>query len=295
MIRMTELPVNDLDTLLLPIYVQCVYMHLAEQKDMWECESHTHTHCEFGYVYKGRGVFHIDGTDYEVTAGDLFVIPQGVSHYEVHDEHTPFEIMFLMVKHHGERSEELDQLLYELRGKAAIVQTRRLKMIMDDIYEEIGGRHKGYLSMIDGKLKSLYVLLLRQTLPEADKSEAAAGDRSSIHRNKQVIAQVETYLEENYTTRCTVETVAQHFFYHPKYLSALYKKETGLALSEYIARKRMERTKTWLAQTNMPIELIADKLGFSSPQHLYKRFKQDMNMTPLQYRKLAAELPQDPF
>ncbi|MBO7344363.1 MAG: AraC family transcriptional regulator [Clostridia bacterium] len=39
------------------------------------------------------------------------------------------------------------------------------------------------------------------------------------------------------------------------------------------------------SDTNEPLEIIAETLGFSSATHFMTSFKQMMNMTPTQYRK----------
>jgi two-component system response regulator YesN len=95
---------------------------------------------------------------------------------------------------------------------------------------------------------------------------------------------IRRHVRETIEQSCRVEEVARHFYYHPKYLSQLFKKESGQPLSEFIASVRMERAKELLRHTDRPVEAIALQLGFSSSQHFYKRFRQQFGTTPIRYR-----------
>ncbi|WNR46813.1 helix-turn-helix transcriptional regulator [Paenibacillus roseipurpureus] len=284
MIRFEQLPLSDLDHLFLSTHLQCVYMHLAEQDDRWECTRHTHDHIEFGYIHKGHGQYHIGEIEYRAETGDIFVIPPGVTHFEVHDAEHPFEIMFLMVKHHGDRAAELSQLMERLQGKIRAKQQHKLKQIMNDIYAEIMNREQGYVSSIDAKLKTLYVQLQREVFPHQPRLAAPSAFAANEERNSIILTEIKEFVSSHLDQKCTVAQVAQHFFYHPKYVSLLFKKETGQSLSDYIMAAKLERARELLTQTNESVETIANMLGFSSLQHLYKWFKQHTSITPLQYR-----------
>jgi quercetin dioxygenase-like cupin family protein len=45
-----------------------------------EIPSHAHPHEQVGYVVSGKVIMTIDGKDYELTAGDSYAAPSGITH-----------------------------------------------------------------------------------------------------------------------------------------------------------------------------------------------------------------------
>ena len=295
MIRQTELPISYMDRLFLDIQLQCVYMHVAEQKDRWECEFHTHEYLEFGFIYKGTGLYHIDGVDYQASAGDVFIIPAKVEHFEINNPECPFEIIFFMVKHVGRNVEEFNDNLGQFKGKVHLTQGKKVREIFDNIYDEIVIKSPGYIAFIDAQLKSLYILLYRQIVAPEGPGLNESQKLTSSERNLRVLEKINEYLLLHMDEKCSIESMAQHFFYHPKYLSQIIKKETGKTLSDYIQSMRIDRSKELLSQSDISIEQIAEKLGFSSVQHFYKRFKTEAGITPNMYRNKYLNAPRDPL
>ena len=71
----------------------------------------------------------------------------------------------------------------------------------------------------------------------------------------------------------------------PGYLSRIFKKETGMSLSDYIIQRRITIAKQLLAKTNLPVTTIAQKIGLSYASYFTKLFKEKVNMTPQEYRQ----------
>jgi AraC-like DNA-binding protein len=71
-----------------------------------------------------------------------------------------------------------------------------------------------------------------------------------------------------------------------KYLSDLLKKETGKSLIEHVHLYIVEIAKNRLLNSNAPISQIAFSLGFEYPQHFGKIFKDNIGISPKEYRNL---------
>jgi two-component system response regulator YesN len=79
--------------------------------------------------------------------------------------------------------------------------------------------------------------------------------------------------------------LANAVFLHPDYISRLFKKETGLLISEYLQQKRIEYAKQLLTQTNQSVTDIALAVGYSNISYFSTTFKKIMRMGPIEYRK----------
>lgn len=56
----------------------------------------------------------------------------------------------------------------------------------------------------------------------------------------------------------------------------------------YVIQRRVERVKTLLRHTDLPISRIAYETGFASQSHLATTFKRNVGQTPGVYRRSVA-------
>ena len=82
----------------------------------------------------------------------------------------------------------------------------------------------------------------------------------------------------------TLKDIANHFNYHPNYISALLHKETGRKFTEILLEKRMERAVLLMKNTTLSIEEISAMLGYSNHSNFYKAFKEYYGVTPRDYK-----------
>ncbi len=83
----------------------------------------------------------------------------------------------------------------------------------------------------------------------------------------------------------TLKDIAEHFHYHPNYISALLHRETGRKFTEILLEKRMERAVLLMKNTTLSIEEISTMLGYSNHSNFYKAFKEYYGVTPRDYNK----------
>ena len=95
------------------------------------------------------------------------------------------------------------------------------------------------------------------------------------------------YIDHNLQQPLTVRMLAEELHISPTYLSALFRKETGMAVSEYIRRKRVDTAKTLLQYTEFSCLEIAEYLCFSTDSHFSRIFREYTGATPTAFRKAA--------
>lgn len=87
------------------------------------------------------------------------------------------------------------------------------------------------------------------------------------------------YMGENFST-VTLGEIAKQFNYHPNYVSALLRRETGKTFSELLLDLRMERASLLLEGTDLSVARISDMLGYSSPSNFYKAYRAYFGHSP---------------
>ena len=85
----------------------------------------------------------------------------------------------------------------------------------------------------------------------------------------------------------SLTVVAEAVGISPAYLSALFKRETGKNLSEYITEVRIERSKELLCCTSKLIYEVASDVGFQDYRYFSQIFKKYTGQTPRQFQNNA--------
>ena len=92
------------------------------------------------------------------------------------------------------------------------------------------------------------------------------------------------YIQLHSTEPLTIDVLAKRLGYAKYYLSALFKKETGCSVGDYIKITRIERAKVLLKNTDLNVEDIWAEIGFSSRSVFGKAFRSVVGMTPREFR-----------
>ncbi|MBO9604877.1 MAG: response regulator [Paenibacillaceae bacterium] len=133
---------------------------------------------------------------------------------------------------------------------------------------------------------------LSQLRSWAQRFAAAAADAigGSGKDVSAVIARTMQLIRERLHTNVSREQIAAEVYLNPAYLSRLFKKETGLSLSDYMLVQRMELAKRLLKESNLKISGIAEAVGYDHFSHFAKMFKRVAGVSPHDYRKTYRDV-----
>ena len=92
-------------------------------------------------------------------------------------------------------------------------------------------------------------------------------------------------IESDLTADLSLKAHAAFLNVNPSYLSTLFKKETGMTLTEYVNRKRVDQAIFLLNATDMQIQTIAQYCGIPDVNYFTKTFKRLVGKTPKEYRQ----------
>jgi AraC-like DNA-binding protein/ligand-binding sensor protein len=87
--------------------------------------------------------------------------------------------------------------------------------------------------------------------------------------------------------------IAEHVHVSTNYFSKFFKKATGMGFSEFLARVRVENAKNKLADPMLPINEVADQVGFGSLSQFNRAFHRYAGCSPREFR--ATLLQQHSF
>ena len=102
---------------------------------------------------------------------------------------------------------------------------------------------------------------------------------------KKLVEQIRGYVEDNLDQSLTVNDVATALFMNGDYLSRLFKSETGTSLKEYILQRKMEAARLLLTTTQLPVSVIASRLGYDTFSYFSQVYRRCMGISPSDERK----------
>ena len=116
------------------------------------------------------------------------------------------------------------------------------------------------------------------------------GELTEIRRigtESNLTASIVDYVQQHYASDLYLERVAQGLGLSVKYISKVFKEQTGRNLSDYINEVRIQHVKDMLVNTNMSIASISEAAGIYSRSTLIRLFRKYEGVTPSEYRELA--------
>jgi AraC-like DNA-binding protein len=106
------------------------------------------------------------------------------------------------------------------------------------------------------------------------------------------VANAKKYIQAHVEESITLEQVVAHVGVSRFYFCKLFKRATGMTLTEYVTRVRLERAKTLLVDPALRVSEIVYAVGFGSIPRFNSVFKRYVGMPPTDYRAtLRSPLP----
>lgn len=152
----------------------------------------------------------------------------------------------------------------------------RLKNSFEDMFCECIEPNVCSHELIESYLNIIFIEMLRNYQGEQESN--------SNKNSKRYITEVLRFINEN-PCDCSLESLAKHFNFNPKYLSRIIKTSTGKTFKNLQLEIRMNKAESLIRNSDLPINIIAEECGFKNLNFFYKKFQEVYNTKPALYRK----------
>ena len=105
-----------------------------------------------------------------------------------------------------------------------------------------------------------------------------------VEDNRSVAERLKEYIESHIGENISRTTLAEAVYLNPDYLARLFKQEMGVSVAAYLLERRMERARYLLQETQKPVGLIAEELGYENSSYFSKLFRKTYGVTPHELR-----------
>lgn len=247
--------------------------------------------CRFFYVLNGKGMLFTEKGDFALRADTLCYYPSGCAYHIRSDEKEP--LFFITVNFDfTDTYRQDDGTLRPVPEKAFDKAAERPSykdeeavfsspfsvdgavFLRNDFLRLSARREKGgpYERALCSSLLKVIILELAEYLSHQEKAAKPA-----------LLAA--KYVQKHLASPLSVKTVAAHLGYHPYYLGAVFKKSTGESLTAFIHAARIKSAEELLLHTDEPINVIAERCGFTSADGFAAVFKKRNGLSPSAWRR----------
>lgn len=103
-----------------------------------------------------------------------------------------------------------------------------------------------------------------------------------------LLIDVSNYARHHLSEPIDVAGLAKSLYLSRTYLAAKFKRESGMTLSAFLLKEKIEEAKRLLRYTDKLASAIAAYLGFSSQSHFANTFKKHTGRSPKEYRRIHS-------
>lgn len=254
-----------------------------------------HPYCELLHITEGQAVLEWMGCEYAAPSPSLFLLTPNTPHQLVRFRQ-PVQFWYIELDvTPADSFPTVEQAIRWNRLQESLdydsADMRGMRQTLDALHTSLalkgrGGRGSGFdpgeydeeIALLDIR-KALR--LIRNCLLRADKLPASVrGDKTT----KDFIQSLMRHMESSYCEPIDLASLSGRVHLNSSYLVRAFKQETGVTPMQYLNRLRLSAAISYLANTEMGIQRIAEATGFNSIHYFSRLFKLKFGMSPQQWR-----------
>ena len=252
---------------------------------------HWHPEIEIFFITSGKANFQVEAEQFVIEEGDVLLIKPNTLHGS-HDcfwtklefRAVVFDYSFLS----GMANDRIEQkylqpLLAQEQGRYILLREKNsiqkaLFEMLNKTFFVFDEKEKGYELLVRAYLlQVVYDIIIFQ---EEEIQPVKANTRKS-----EMIRKIVGFVEENYTQRIVLNSLAAYLSVSEGYLCRFFRENFHMTFVEYVQRVRFRKAERLLKETDDPVGKIALDVGFGSGNYFTTEFGKLYHTTPQKYRK----------
>ncbi|WP_127579490.1 helix-turn-helix transcriptional regulator [Paenibacillus koleovorans] len=249
--------------------------------DNYPAHNHDETY-EMYYLLDGSRRYWIKDQFYRLEKGQLILIDRTDVHQPLDDSYRDGIIIAFNRKFldgHIESIPELLNIFTDIKLlRLSAAERSFIESLLTKMLREYNKREFGYMDYMRISLLELLLWMQRHVHHERSNREI---HRNPLHRK---VGDIAKFIAASYSDPLTLTMLADMFHISPFHLSRLFKLVTGFTFVKYLNNVRTSESQKLLRDSEFSITDISQIVGFDSPTHFGRVFKELTGCTPSQYR-----------
>ncbi len=262
---------------------------VTEWQDDWPL--HTHDGFEIYFFQQGIASYIIGNDIYQLSPGDMLIFSGDVLHRVNPIRSEPYVRSYVNFTAPYLKELLSDEVLERLLSIFATPnglllrwdasESEEIDALLKLVYTEREKESYGYEFMMKSTLAHLLFKIYRRS-----KSIYLLQDPVNSSMKESNVKRVLQFINTRFHETMQLEDIANALHLNKYYMCHCFKEITGHTINNFITRRRIDEAKKLLANTNDPLTVVSEKIGFSNSIHFSRTFKQFVGVSPQQYRKL---------
>ena len=247
--------------------IRLAYIALLQLGANVKQDSVSHNITEIMCVKEGKGVFVVNGEEYNVVKNDMLIVNPDTLHYEK-SLSSDFEVYIMGIENFV--LESVNRIIPKK------MESGRLLYFLEQLILDLENQENDYIE----NAYFLFSLIIN----ELTKSGEFIPQRVIKSGANELCSIIKKYIDSHFLEDLSVEMLSRKFYANKTTLMHNFKKYYNIAVKEYIIKKRLEESENWLKISNLTVAEICYKCRFSNPSYFNKYFKSKYKMTPKEYK-----------
>lgn len=263
------------------------YTELLDQT----CVEFPHIHTDYEIYYSLEGILNlkVNNKTISLPADHFVLIPPSLQHGSIYEPNTPKKYFVIVFSFHHHNHKNVS-----FHYDKAFMSTLHDNIKEDDFYvskdktqcrnlipliqKELETKGLGWQLMIRSYYLSFIVNSFRNIITSPISNENNFAELN-------IAIEITKFMHNNYHKNISLQDVADAMYMTPRHISRIFNEYFGTSFGKTLSIYRLNYAKNYLCDTDYPVEKIATLVGFSSPQSLYKLFKEREKITIKKYRE----------
>ena len=237
-------------------------------------------------ILGGKGVLCVDGVEFPLHHGQMFVTKPGEDTWYRADEQEPWSYCWMtydgrLAQHYTESAGFYDHV----NAANCNVDQRQFFLLVQRLLDH------PELTLSNELLRlGLLLEFLSLAIESAQKQLPPSLREREISADVYVDYAV-TYILSN-SANVKISDVARYIGINRSYLTSIFKKKMGVSPQEYLMQCKLDRACQMLRGTDASVQDISHRVGYENPLTFSKVFKLRYGMSPTAYREEMKPLEQ---
>lgn len=254
--------------------------------------NHWHTDFEFTYVTKGKMNYFVNGTEYELSEGQMIFVNSAQMHYSLWRENGNGEFICEVIHPSVYENRTARRYVEEITAHGTppflifSPQNFGEKEMIDLICEIYSAATSGREGFELDIMSSLYALLRRV---HEHISGCDAKPYSADAKKLETMHRMVGFIQKNYQNKLSLEDIANSGMVCRSGCCEIFRHFLGKTPVEYLNEYRISKSIELLSSSELNMTDISAACGFGGSSYFTEIFRRLMGCTPSDYRRTRRE------